>query len=65
MTITAQDVLDTSASDQLYVFGNGNDQVNADGFAKTGERAFQGEVVDVYTSGSATLLIEQDVNVVI
>ena len=65
LTISAQDVLDTSASDQLYVFGDANDTVNADGFTLMGESAFQGEVVDVYTSGGATLLIEQDVSVVI
>ena len=68
LNLDVNDLLDLSGSaNQLLVLGNAGDTVNATGgFTDTGAtQAINGTAFDVYSSGSATLLVEQDVNVVI
>ncbi|KFB10914.1 Ig-like domain repeat protein [Nitratireductor basaltis] len=60
LTITEQDVLDMSDNGLLRIDGNTGDQVHAAGFTDTGSDQVVGDsTYDVYTSGSATLWVEQ------
>ncbi len=60
LTITEQDVLDMSDNGLLRIDGNTGDQVHAAGFTDTGADQVVGDsTYDVYTSGAATLWVEQ------
>jgi len=63
LVITAADVLDlSSTSDEVIVLGDSGDTVDASGFADSGsDRTIDGQTYDVYTSGGATLIVDQDV----
>ena len=67
LTLELADLIDLSTdSDTLFVFGDPNDTVNAAGFTDTNmAQNINGTIFNEYTSGSATLLVEQDVTVVI
>jgi Ca2+-binding RTX toxin-like protein len=60
LTLNQQDVLDLSTTDTLTVLGNAGDVVSAAGFASDGVSG----AFNRYTSGSAVLLVDQDLNVV-
>ena len=67
LTLELSDLLDlSSTSDQLIVFGDAGDTVNAAGFTDAGvSETIDGVVYDTYTSGAGTLLVEESVTVVI
>ena len=67
LTLDANDLLDLSgATNELPLFGDSGDTVNTSGgFTSDGNQTIDGTVFDVYTSGNAMLLAEQDVNVII
>lgn len=68
LTVTAQDVLDMSSTTNiLIVRGNADDTVNASGFSDSGTNKTIGAVdYDVYTNGSATLWLSQQIaNVIV
>ena len=68
LSIDVNSLLDLSeTSNQLVVFGDAGDTVNATGGFTDSEteQMIDGVTFDVFTFGNATLLIEQDVNVVI
>jgi len=60
LTITEQDVLDMSDTGLLRINGNAGDQVHATGFTDSGsDQTVDGVIYDVWTSGSATIWVEQ------
>jgi hypothetical protein len=64
LIVTEQSLLNlSSTSDVLKVFGDNNDQVTATGFANMGSVIENGITYKVYTSGSATLWVQQNVTV--
>lgn len=68
LTLTAADLLDLSnGTDELIVLGDTGDTVDANGgFSETGTtRTINEEVYDVYVSGSSTLIVHEDVTVLI
>jgi len=67
LSLTLQDVLDLSTtSNELTILGDIGDTVNATGFADSGlTRQVDGETFAIYTNAGATLLVEEDINVVI
>ncbi|MCY1740524.1 hypothetical protein [Ensifer sp. SL37] len=65
LSVTAQDVLDMSdTTNLLIVHGDRGDTLNASGFTAGGSVTSNGETFDVFTSGSATLWVEQDLGTV-
>lgn len=67
-TITAADLLDLSIrTDELIVLGDAGDTVDANGgFADTGTtRTINDEIYDIYVSGGSTLIVHEDVTVLI
>ena len=61
LTLDASDVLDlSSTTNTIKVLGNAGDEVSAAGFASAGVSG----LFNRYKSGSAVLLVDQDVNVV-
>ncbi|MBI4357498.1 MAG: FG-GAP repeat protein, partial [Gammaproteobacteria bacterium] len=67
LTLNVRDVLDLSdTSNQLIVKGAAGDAVNATGgWVLGGTQSIGGEVYNSYTSGNATLLIDQDISAII
>ncbi|WKJ91622.1 Ig-like domain-containing protein [Methylomonas montana] len=67
LTLTAAAVTSlTDVDNQLYVFGESNDTLNAIGATATGTTAsLNGTVFDVYNFGSNTLFVDEDVAVTI
>lgn len=67
LTLTLQDLVDLSSStDELIVLGDAGDIVNAAGFVDTGaDQTIGADTYDVYTSGAATLIVDQDITTVI
>jgi hypothetical protein len=64
LTVTRQSLLDlSSTSDLLKVFGDAADSVTANGFATSGSVIEKGITYNVYTNGSATLWVQQNVTV--
>lgn len=63
-TLTAQDVLDvTDGGDLLIIAGDANDAVTSTGqsWVAGGTQNVDGQDYDVYTSGAATLYIDEDI----
>jgi len=63
LIITAADVLDlSSTSDEVIVLGDAGDTVDATGFSNTGTTlTIDAQDFDVYESGGATLIVDQDI----
>lgn len=69
LTLTEAQIKELSdTSDSLTIHGGSDDQVNVSGAVKTGQTVdIEGEAYDVYTVGDdgVTLIVDQDINVVI
>ncbi|WP_158553211.1 MULTISPECIES: Ig-like domain-containing protein [Mesorhizobium] len=62
LNVTANDVFNiSSTTNQLVIDGDSNDTVEAYGFTNTGTQTINTHTYNVYTDGSATLVIDQDI----
>ena len=65
LTLALSDLLDlSSTSDQLIVMGDSGDSVTSTGqnWVQQADQDIDGETYHVYTSGMATLLVDEDIN---